>query len=86
MGMRNPIPTYSYIISQLVKDHSELAYIHMIQPGIESAGEGVPQALDDGVEVTACYLQDSMISFLTELAQTSRPTILHTNCGLPGLT
>ncbi|KAF8600095.1 putative NADPH2 dehydrogenase chain OYE2 [Ceratobasidium sp. AG-I] len=50
MGMRNPIPTYSYIISELVKQHPELAYIHMIQPGIESSGEGVPQALDEGVE------------------------------------
>ncbi|KAF8600096.1 NADH:flavin oxidoreductase/NADH oxidase [Ceratobasidium sp. AG-I] len=50
VGMKNPIPTYSYIISELAKRHSELAYIHMIQPGIESAGEGVPQELEDGIE------------------------------------
>lgn len=50
--MTNPIPTDSYIISELAKRHPELAYIHMIEPGIESGGEGSPQVLDDGVEAS----------------------------------
>ncbi|QRW02781.1 NADH:flavin oxidoreductase/NADH oxidase [Ceratobasidium sp. AG-Ba] len=37
MGMVDPIPTYSHIISGLAKGHPELAYIHMIEPGIESS-------------------------------------------------
>ncbi|KAB5592696.1 NADH:flavin oxidoreductase/NADH oxidase [Ceratobasidium theobromae] len=49
MGMSNPIPTYSYIISQLAKHHPKLAYIHMIEPGINSANEGATQTLDEGV-------------------------------------
>ncbi|QRW18312.1 NADH:flavin oxidoreductase/NADH oxidase [Rhizoctonia solani] len=49
MGMRNPIPTYTYIISELTKNHSELSYIHMIEPGINSADNGTTQELDEGV-------------------------------------
>ncbi|CAE7169734.1 unnamed protein product [Rhizoctonia solani] len=52
MGMRNPVPTYTYIISELAKRHSELAYIHMIEPGINSADEGTTQELDEGVEAS----------------------------------
>ncbi|KAG9126322.1 hypothetical protein FRC07_003921, partial [Ceratobasidium sp. 392] len=49
MGMRSPIPTYSYIISEIARRHPNLAYIHMIEPGIESITEGKPQDLDEGV-------------------------------------
>ncbi|KAJ1307957.1 hypothetical protein OPQ81_002034 [Rhizoctonia solani] len=49
MGMRNPIPTYTYIISELAKRHPELAYIHMIEPGINSAENGTTQELDEGI-------------------------------------
>lgn len=31
MGMKNPIPTYTYLISQLRERHPNLAYIHIIQ-------------------------------------------------------
>ncbi|CAE6427471.1 unnamed protein product [Rhizoctonia solani] len=49
MGMRNPVPTYTYIVSELVKRYSELAYIHMIEPGINSADNGTTQELYEGV-------------------------------------
>ncbi|KAH7332822.1 putative NADPH2 dehydrogenase chain OYE2 [Rhizoctonia solani] len=52
MGMRNPIPTYSYIISELVQRHPALAYIHMIEPGINSHENGSTQVLDDGVKAS----------------------------------
>ncbi|CAE6500886.1 unnamed protein product [Rhizoctonia solani] len=52
MGMRNPIPTYTYIISELVERHPELAYIHMIEPGINSAENGTTQELDEGVKAS----------------------------------
>ncbi|CAE6363050.1 unnamed protein product [Rhizoctonia solani] len=52
MGMRNPIPTYTHIISGLVQKHSELAYIHMIEPGINSADDGTTQELDEGVDAS----------------------------------
>ncbi|KAG9119357.1 hypothetical protein FRC07_005659 [Ceratobasidium sp. 392] len=48
MGMADPIPTYRYIISELASRHPELAYIHMIEPGIEAASDVPVAALADG--------------------------------------
>ncbi|CAE6449167.1 unnamed protein product [Rhizoctonia solani] len=58
MGMRNPVPTYTYIISELAKRHSELAYIHMIEPGINSADNGTTQELDEGVKASNDFAFD----------------------------
>ncbi|CCO28593.1 Festuclavine dehydrogenase subunit FgaOx3 OS=Neosartorya fumigata (strain ATCC MYA-4609 / Af293 / CBS 101355 / FGSC A1100) GN=fgaOx3 PE=3 SV=1 [Rhizoctonia solani AG-1 IB] len=49
MGMKNPVPTYTHIIAGLAEKHPELAYIHMIEPGINSADDGTTQELDEGV-------------------------------------
>jgi NADPH2 dehydrogenase len=51
MGMKNPVPTYTHIIAGLAEQHPELAYIHMIEPGINSADDGTTQELDEGVTV-----------------------------------
>ena len=32
--MADPIPTFSYLVSRLAETYSELAYIHVIEPGI----------------------------------------------------
>ncbi|KAJ3786218.1 NADH:flavin oxidoreductase/NADH oxidase [Lentinula aff. detonsa] len=32
MGMKNPIPTFTHLISQLKEKHPNLAYLHFIQP------------------------------------------------------
>jgi NADPH2 dehydrogenase len=34
MGMADPLPTFSYLISQLVERHPRLAYIHLVEPRI----------------------------------------------------
>ncbi|KAJ6509098.1 hypothetical protein DFH09DRAFT_274872 [Mycena vulgaris] len=34
MGMDDPLPTFSYLISQLVERHPELAYVHLVEPRI----------------------------------------------------
>jgi hypothetical protein len=52
MGMVDPIPTYSYIISELAKRHPELAYIHMIEPGIESNTDCPVEMLANGTMVS----------------------------------
>lgn len=52
MGMRNPIPTYSHIVTELSKRHSELAYIHLIEATRDSAGKVSVQTLDEGVTVS----------------------------------
>ncbi|KAJ7097540.1 hypothetical protein C8R44DRAFT_811591 [Mycena epipterygia] len=36
MGMQDPIPTFAYLVSQLVNRHPEFAYIHVIEPRIDA--------------------------------------------------
>ncbi|KAJ7633067.1 NADH:flavin oxidoreductase/NADH oxidase [Roridomyces roridus] len=44
MGMSDPIPTYSHMVSELKRLHPKLAYLHLIEPRIHS---------DSNVEATA---------------------------------
>ena len=34
MGMEDPIPTFSYLVKRLAEDFPELAYLHVIEPGV----------------------------------------------------
>lgn len=34
MGMKNPIPTYSYLIEQMAQKHPHLLYLHLVEPQI----------------------------------------------------
>lgn len=36
MGMQNPKPTYAYLVGQILERHPELAYIHAIEPRVDS--------------------------------------------------
>ncbi|KAJ8095061.1 hypothetical protein PM082_010279 [Marasmius tenuissimus] len=38
-GVKDPIPTYTYLVSELKKAHPALAYIHVIDPRIDNAVE-----------------------------------------------
>ena len=33
MRMADPIRTFNYLVSRLAKDHTNLAYLHVIEPG-----------------------------------------------------
>ncbi|KDN35309.1 hypothetical protein RSAG8_11695, partial [Rhizoctonia solani AG-8 WAC10335] len=35
MRMQEPIPTFSYVVQELVRRHSELAYVHFVEPIVE---------------------------------------------------
>ncbi|KAJ7727376.1 hypothetical protein B0H16DRAFT_1331597 [Mycena metata] len=37
MGMADPLPTFSYVISQLAARHSGLAYLHLVEPRIDGS-------------------------------------------------
>ncbi|KAJ7750676.1 hypothetical protein DFH07DRAFT_869059 [Mycena maculata] len=39
MTMADPLPTFSYVISKLAARHSDLAYIHLIEPRITGGGD-----------------------------------------------
>lgn len=34
MGMQDPLPTFSYLVSELAARHPTLAYLHLIEPRI----------------------------------------------------
>ncbi|KAL0572076.1 hypothetical protein V5O48_009894 [Marasmius crinis-equi] len=38
-GVKDPIPTYSYLVQELKKAHPTLAYIHVVDPRIDNAAE-----------------------------------------------
>ena len=34
MRMTEPIPTFHYLVSRLVQEHPNLAYLHVVEPGL----------------------------------------------------
>ena len=36
MGMKDPVPTFSYLVERLAEDFPELAYLHVIEPGVSN--------------------------------------------------
>ncbi|KAJ3769320.1 NADH:flavin oxidoreductase/NADH oxidase [Lentinula raphanica] len=49
MGMENPIPTFSYLVSKLKEIFPKLAYLHVVEPGISGGAyvESTSSALND---------------------------------------
>jgi NADPH2 dehydrogenase len=37
MRMADPIPTFSYVVKELAKRHTDLAYVHFVEPRISGA-------------------------------------------------
>lgn len=46
MRMKDPIPTFSYVIHELVKRHPELAYVHFVEPVVSGDGDADPAHLN----------------------------------------
>ncbi|KAG8685939.1 hypothetical protein FRC09_014450 [Ceratobasidium sp. 395] len=42
MRMKDPVPTFSYVVKELVKRHSELAYIHFTEPLVAGDSDSDP--------------------------------------------
>ena len=38
--MKDPIPTFSYIVKRLVAEYPDLAYLHLIEPGVHGYLDG----------------------------------------------
>ncbi|KAG8691674.1 hypothetical protein FRC08_010112 [Ceratobasidium sp. 394] len=47
MRMKNPIPTFSYVLEQLVQRYPDLAYVHFVEPA-GNFGPAVSRAYEDG--------------------------------------
>lgn len=39
MGMSDPLPQFTHIVQALKDQHPDLAYLHLIEPGIAGAGD-----------------------------------------------
>ena len=48
MRMRNPIPTFAYLVSEIAQRHSELAYVHFVEPVISGGSDAKEQVYDAG--------------------------------------
>jgi len=46
MGMKDPVPTYTYYIIQIIQRHPDLAYLHATEKHIESPEEGQNTSAD----------------------------------------
>ena len=53
--MKDPIPTFTYLVSQVVQRHPDLAYLHVIEPGVAASedcthnGEEVRSSTDSDI-------------------------------------
>ncbi|KAG8690657.1 hypothetical protein FRC11_010050, partial [Ceratobasidium sp. 423] len=48
MRMKNPIPTFAYLVSEIAQRHPELAYAHFVEPAISGASDAKEQIHDAG--------------------------------------
>ena len=46
MGMQNPIPTYTYLVTQLGELFPDLAYLHVVEP--RTLPDGQPREVKPG--------------------------------------
>ncbi len=49
MRMADPVPTFSYLVSRLARDHNNLAYLHIIEPGYSGNLDTVAKAYEVGL-------------------------------------
>ncbi|PPQ78462.1 hypothetical protein CVT25_011857 [Psilocybe cyanescens] len=47
MGMKDPVPTFTYLINQIMQRHPDLSYIHSIEKRINPVEKGEPVASAD---------------------------------------
>ncbi|KAJ1305215.1 hypothetical protein OPQ81_000244 [Rhizoctonia solani] len=48
MRMKNPIPTFAYLVSEIAQRHPELAYLHFVEPVVSGASDAKEQVYDIG--------------------------------------
>ncbi|KAF8747497.1 oxidoreductase, partial [Rhizoctonia solani] len=48
MRMKNPIPTFAYLVSEIAQRHPELAYLHFVEPVVSGPNDAKDQVHDVG--------------------------------------
>ena len=62
MRMKDPKPQFSYIVSKLKEKHSDLAYIHVIEPSAEGNHDRDPQDGEDSHFLRQIWQPNTYIS------------------------
>lgn len=39
MRMKDPIPTFTYLVSKIAEKYPDFAYLHLVEPGITGASD-----------------------------------------------
>ncbi|PBK85283.1 NADH:flavin oxidoreductase/NADH oxidase [Armillaria gallica] len=64
MGMKDPVPTFSYLVTKIGERHTDLAYLHVIEPRVNGtwARDGVPGAHESNDFIRELWAPRPLIS------------------------
>jgi NADPH2 dehydrogenase len=61
MRMEDPVPTFSYVVKELAKRHTDLAYVHFVEPVVAGdSDQKLNQAHDTGSATVHIHLIHAM--------------------------
>lgn len=56
MKMKDPLPTFSYLVSEIAKRHPDFAYIHVTEPRVAGGGVDRSEVTEGEVAIVFPYL------------------------------
>ncbi|KAI0354204.1 NADH:flavin oxidoreductase/NADH oxidase [Trametes cingulata] len=62
MRMPDPIPTFTYLVSRLATDHPNLAYLHVVEPGISGNIDGIVKPGESNEFIRTIWLPRPLVS------------------------
>ncbi|KAI0659533.1 FMN-linked oxidoreductase [Cubamyces menziesii] len=62
MRMPDPVPTFTYMVSRLASDHPNLAYLHVVEPGISGGTDGVAKPGESNEFIRKIWLPRPLVS------------------------
>ncbi|KAI0636632.1 FMN-linked oxidoreductase [Trametes polyzona] len=62
MRMKDPIPTFSYLVTRLREQHPDLAYVHVIEPAVNGSVEGEARPEESNDFIRDIWLPRPLIS------------------------
>ena len=81
MGMQNPIPTYTYLVTQLGELFPDLAYLHVVEP--RTLPDGQPREVKPGQVWVIANLSPSSLMLKSFFKKKSSPMISLEPSGSP---
>ncbi|KAH9886706.1 NADH:flavin oxidoreductase/NADH oxidase [Cubamyces lactineus] len=62
MKMTDPVPTFTYLVSRLASDHPNLAYLHVVEPGVSGGTDGVARPGESNDFIRKIWLPRTLVS------------------------